>query len=65
MEEANPEELKAPAAAMQLVAKAMYPPGTTLQSQVSKETFDKIARRAEKIGLPVERLQASSRGWWR
>jgi len=57
VEEANPEELKAPAAAMQLVAKAMYPPGTTLQSQVSKETFDKIARRAEKIGLPVERLQ--------
>jgi uncharacterized protein YbaP (TraB family) len=57
VEEANPEELKAPAAAMQLVAKAMYPPGTTLQSQVSKETFDKIARRAEKIGLPIERLQ--------
>ena len=30
VEEANPEELKTPAAAMQLVAKAMYPPGTTL-----------------------------------
>ena len=58
VEEANPEELKTPAAAMQLVAKAMYPPGTTLQSQVSKETFDKIAKRAEKIGLPIERLQA-------
>jgi uncharacterized protein YbaP (TraB family) len=50
VEEANPDELKAPAAAMQLVAKAMYPPGTTLQSQVSKDTFDKIAKRAEKIG---------------
>jgi hypothetical protein len=58
VEEANPDELKTPAAAMQLVAKAMYPPGTTLQSQVSKETFDKIAKRAEKIGLPIERLQA-------
>ena len=58
VEEANPEELKTPAAAMQLVAKAMYPPGTTLQSQVSKETFDKIAKRAEKIGLPIDRLQA-------
>ena len=58
VEEANPEELKTPTAAMQLVAKAMYPPGTTLQSQVSKETFDKIAKRAEKIGLPIERLQA-------
>ena len=58
VEEANPEELKTPAAAMQLVAKAMYPPGTTLQSQVSKETFDKIATRAEKIGLPIDRLQA-------
>jgi uncharacterized protein YbaP (TraB family) len=57
VEEANPDELKAPAAAMQLVAKAMYPPGTTLQSQVSKDTFDKIAKRAEKIGLPIERLQ--------
>ena len=57
VEEANPEELKTPAAAMQLVAKAMYPPGTTLQSQVSKETFDKIAKRAEKIGLPIDRLQ--------
>jgi uncharacterized protein YbaP (TraB family) len=57
VEEANPEELKTPAAAMQLVAKAMYPPGTTLQSQVSKEVFEKIAKRAEKIGLPIERLQ--------
>jgi hypothetical protein len=57
VEEANPEELKAPAAAMQLVAKAMYPAGTTLQSQVSKDTFDRIASRAAKIGLPIERLQ--------
>ena len=57
IEEANPDELKAPAAAMQLVAKAMYPPGTTLQSQVSKETFEKIAKRAAGIGLPIERLQ--------
>jgi uncharacterized protein len=57
VEEANPEELKAPAAAMQLLAKAMYPAGTTLQSQVSKETFEKIRQRAEKAGLPVERLQ--------
>jgi uncharacterized protein YbaP (TraB family) len=58
VEEANPEELKTPTAAMQLVAKAMYPPGTTLQSQLSKDTFDKIAKRAEKIGLPIERLQS-------
>ena len=58
VEEANPDELKAPAAAMQLVAKAMYPPGTTLQSQLSKEAFTKIATRAEKLGLPIERLQA-------
>jgi len=58
VEEANPEELKTPAAAMQLVSKAMYPPGTTLQSQVSKETFDRIAKRAAKIGLPIDRLQA-------
>ena len=57
VEEANPEELKSPAAAMQLLAKAMYPPGTTLQSQVSKDTFEKIAKRAEKAGLPIERLQ--------
>jgi uncharacterized protein YbaP (TraB family) len=57
VEEANPEELKSPAAAMQLAAKAMYPPGMTLQSQLSKETFDKIAKRAERIGLPIERLQ--------
>jgi uncharacterized protein len=58
VEEANPEELKAPAAAMQLLAKATYPPGTTLQSHVSKETFEKIRLRAEKVGLPVERLQS-------
>ena len=57
VEEADPEELKTPVAAMQLVSKAMYPPGMTLQSQVSKETFGKIARRAEKIGLPIDRLQ--------
>ena len=48
VEEADPEELKSPAAAMQLLAKAMTPPGTTLQSQVSKDTFEKIAKRAEK-----------------
>jgi len=30
VEEADPDELKTPAAAMQLVAKAMYPTGTTL-----------------------------------
>jgi uncharacterized protein YbaP (TraB family) len=58
VEEANPEELKTPTAALQLVAKAMYPPGTTLQSQVSKDTFDKIAKRAERLGLPIERLQS-------
>jgi len=58
VEEVNPDELKEPAAAMQLLAKAMYPPGTTLQSQVSKETFDKIARRAAAAGLPIERLQS-------
>ena len=57
VEEANPEELKSPAAAMQLLAKAMYPPGTTLQSQVSKDTFEKIAKRAERVGLPIDRLQ--------
>jgi uncharacterized protein YbaP (TraB family) len=58
VEEVNPDELKEPAAAMQLLAKAMYPPGTTMQSQVSKETFDKIARRAAAAGLPIERLQS-------
>jgi uncharacterized protein YbaP (TraB family) len=57
VEEADPNELKTPAAAMQLMAKAMYPAGVTLQSQVSKETFEKIAKRAEKAGVPVERLQ--------
>ena len=57
VEEANPEELKAPAAAMQLLAKAMYPPGTTLQSQVSKDTFEKIAQARRAAGLPIERLQ--------
>ena len=50
---------------MQLLAKAMYPPGTTLQSQVSKDTFEKIAQRAERVGLPIERCSRSSRGWWR
>jgi uncharacterized protein len=58
VEEADPEELKSPAAAMQLLAKAMYPEGTTLQSQVSKETFEKIRQRAAKVGVPVERLQS-------
>jgi uncharacterized protein YbaP (TraB family) len=57
VEEADPAELKTPTAAMQLMAKAMYPPGMTLQSQVSKDTFDKIAKRAEKAGIPVDRLQ--------
>src|SRR5688572_3897915 len=58
VEEANPEELKTPAAAMQLLAKATYPPGTTLQSQLSKDTFAKVAERAERVGLPIDRLQS-------
>jgi hypothetical protein len=37
----------------------------TLQSQVSKEIFEKIAKRAEQAGLPIERLRGSSRGWSR
>jgi len=57
VEEADPAELSAPAAAMQVLAKAMYPAGVTLQSQVSPETFATIAKRAEKAGLPIERLQ--------
>ncbi len=58
VEEADPAELSTPAAAMQLLAKSMYPTGVTLQSQVSKETFTMIARRAERAGVPIERLQA-------
>jgi uncharacterized protein YbaP (TraB family) len=58
VEEADPAELQKPAAAMQLMARAMNPPGVTLQSQVSKTTYDAIAARAARAGVPVERLQA-------
>jgi len=57
VEEADPAELSTPAAAMQVLAKSMYPAGVTLQSRVSTETFAMIAKRAERAGIPIERLQ--------
>lgn len=56
VEEADPSELTSPAGAMQLIAKAMNPPGTTLQTQVTPETYAKIAKKAAGLGLAMDGL---------
>ena len=57
MEEADPDELKAPEAAAELLRRAFYPSGQTLEAHVSSATYRTIIDRATKAGLPVQMVQ--------
>jgi uncharacterized protein YbaP (TraB family) len=57
IEEADPDELKAPEAAADLLKRAFFPPGQTLQGSVAASTYKVIVERATKAGLPMEAVQ--------
>ena len=57
LEEADPDELKTPEAAAELLKRALFPPGQTLQASVAAATYKVIVERATKAGLPVEAVQ--------
>jgi hypothetical protein len=62
VEEADPEELRTPAAATELARRAFLPAGQTLEGTVSGETFRTISERAAKLGLPAQAV-ARMRPW--
>ena len=57
IEEADPDELKTPEAAAELLKRALFPPGQTLQATVAAPTYKMIVERATKAGLPIEAVQ--------
>lgn len=57
VEEADPDELKAPEAAAELMRRALYPSGETLEAHVSAATYRTIIDRATRSGLPVQMVQ--------
>lgn len=57
VEEADPDELKAPEAAAELLRRALYPSGQTLEAHVSAATYRTIIDRATAAGLPVQMVQ--------
>ena len=57
VEEADPDELKAPEAAAELVRRAFYPAGQSLDKHLSADTYRTIVERASKVGLPAEAVQ--------
>jgi uncharacterized protein len=57
VEEADPDELKAPEAAAELVRRAFYPAGQSLEKHLSADTYRTIVERASKVGLPAEAVQ--------
>ncbi len=57
VEEADPEELSKPEAAAELLKRAFFPPGQTLEASVSAATYKTLTDRATKAGLPSPALQ--------
>lgn len=57
VEEADPDELSAPATAAEVVKRAFYPPGQTLEGHVSAATFKTLSERAAQAGVPAQVLQ--------
>jgi uncharacterized protein len=57
VEEADPDELRTPAGAAELVRRAFYPAGQSLDKHLSAETYRTILERAAKVGLPAEAVQ--------
>ena len=57
MEEIDMNEASNPQLAASILAKAMNPPGTTLSSQLSKETIAVVSAWLAKMGLSLDSLQ--------
>ena len=57
IEEADPDELRTPDAAAELLKRAFFPPGQTLQATVAASTYKVIVERATQAGLPLEAVQ--------
>ena len=57
VEEADPDELSAPATAAEVMKRAFFPPGQTLEASVSAATFKVLSERAAQAGVPIQVLQ--------
>ena len=57
IEEADPDELKTPEAAAELLKRAFLPAGQTLQGSVAAATYKVIVERATQAGLPMDAVQ--------
>jgi uncharacterized protein YbaP (TraB family) len=57
MEEIDMDDAASPEFAGVVLSKAMYPAGTTFESQVSKETFTRASEWLARAGLPVAAFQ--------
>ena len=57
VEEADPDELAAPETAAELLKRAFFPPGQTLEGNVSAAAFKMLSERAAKAGVPAQVLQ--------
>ena len=57
VEEADPDELSAPETAAEVLKRAFFPPGQTLEGSVSAATFKILSERAAQAGVPVQVLQ--------
>jgi uncharacterized protein len=57
MEEADVTEMSSPEVVQLLTTKAIYTDGQTLKSQLSEETYQLMANRLERFGLPVDTFQ--------
>jgi uncharacterized protein YbaP (TraB family) len=57
VEEVDLEELTSPQAQLTMLARSMLPAGQSLDTVVSRETFARVSKRVEEIGLPIEPLK--------
>jgi uncharacterized protein YbaP (TraB family) len=57
IEEADPDELKTSEAAAELLRRAFFPAGQTLQGSVAAATYKVIVERAAQAGLPMDAVQ--------
>ena len=57
MEEADVTEMSSPEVVQLLTTKAIYTDGETLKSQLSAETYQLMAERLERFGLPIDTFQ--------
>jgi uncharacterized protein YbaP (TraB family) len=57
IEEVDLDELRNPATALPLLAKAMYTDGTTLDKVIAPDLYKQVTAHAEKAGIPVMAIQ--------